>query len=129
MALTRVKEGSKVFLKSFDTSYIKVNKDIAEKIKAMKQFRPYNFKKVYLDEKIFNNDAMEWKIGYLNINGLIDGGHAEYLNSDYNLINLDLLGLSETKLDQSIQVVARLDSEEGKKNMTRCFFQVNVLLF
>ena len=129
VALTRVKEGSKVFLKSFDTSYIKVNKDIAEKIKAMRQFRPYNFKKVYLDETIFDNDAKEWKIGYLNINGLIDGGHAEYLNSDYNLINLDLLVLSETKLDQSIQVesveklfsnwtiVARFDSKEGKKNM------------
>ena len=41
------------------------------------------------------------KIGYLNINGLLDGGHGEYLNDDKNQINLDLLALAESKLDKS----------------------------
>ena len=33
VALTRVKMGSAVFLKSFDPSYIQVNKSIEEKVK------------------------------------------------------------------------------------------------
>ena len=70
VALTRVREGSKVFLRSFHCSYILVNKAIEEKIDAMRKFRKYSFKKVYLDEKIFNQDNCEVKIGYLNINGI-----------------------------------------------------------
>ena len=40
----------------------------------------------------------EVKIGYLNINGLTHAHHGEYLNEDKNLINLDIIALSETKL-------------------------------
>ena len=40
VALTRVRLGNKVFLKSFDPSYIKVNKSIEEKVDAMRKFRP-----------------------------------------------------------------------------------------
>ena len=86
VALTRVKEGSKVFLKSFEKSYIKVDKSIKSKIEAMKLCRPYKFKKIYLDEDVFDEtEKNEVKVGYLNINGLIDGNHAQYLNSDHNL--------------------------------------------
>ena len=35
VALTRVREGESVYLRSFDTSYIKVNKKIEEKVDAM----------------------------------------------------------------------------------------------
>ena len=38
VVLTRVKEGRKVFLKSFDKSYIQVKKSIEEKVTAMKKF-------------------------------------------------------------------------------------------
>ena len=38
VALTRVREGCKVFLKSFDRSYIQVNKAIEEKVNAMRKF-------------------------------------------------------------------------------------------
>ena len=85
VALTRVKMGSKVFLRSFDQSFIKVNKSIEEKVNAMRKFRKYNFKKIYLDEQIFEIEGNETKAGYLNINGLMEGGHAEYLNADLNL--------------------------------------------
>ena len=37
----------------------------------------------------------------MNINGLVEGEHAEYLNQDKNLADLDLLAISETKLDSS----------------------------
>ena len=99
VALTRVKEGSKVYLKSFDKSFIKVNQVIEEKVDAMRKYRKYTCKKIYLDEKIFKVENSEIKIGYLNINGLDDGSHAFYLNADHNLRYLDFLVLAETKLN------------------------------
>ena len=129
VALTRVKEGSKVFLKSFEKSYIQVNKSIEEKMEAMKKFRQYKFKKIYLDDKIFKIDNSEVKAGYLNINGLVEGNHSEYLNNDHNLRNLDFLVLAETKLDEQCEtqslrdtlhnwdIFNRYDSEDGSKHM------------
>ena len=129
VALTRVKMGSKAFLKSFDAKYIQVNKSIEEKVAAMRKFRQYKFKKIYLDEKIFENEDDEIKIGYLNINGLLEGGHAEYLNADKNLLNLDILALAETKLENNSKndqikktmsnwrIIGRYDSEDGLKHM------------
>ena len=129
VALTRVREGCKVFLKSFDRTYIKVNQSIEEKVNAMRKFRPYLMKKVYLDEQIFQNENDEIKLGYLNINGLSDGNHGKYLNSDHNLLQLDILVLSETKLENNDvsskaikdldnwTVLKRYDSGDGKKHM------------
>ena len=129
VALTRVRLGSKVFLKSFDKSYIQVNKSIEEKVEAMIKFRHYNFKKIYLDDQIFKFDKDEIKVGYLNINGLMDGGHAEYLDADFNLRSLDILVLAETKLDETVKndqiekllknwnLIGRYDSEDGIRHM------------
>ena len=129
VALTRVKMGCKVFLRSFDRRYIKTNKDVQEKIDAMRKFNSYNFKNIYLDEKIFETEEDEVKLGYWNINGLMNAGHAQYLNNDYNLLSLDLLVLSETKLEKNISVdeiskilsswkiIARFDSEDQRKHM------------
>ena len=98
VAITRVKEGKAVYLRSFDKSYIQANKIIEEKVDAMIKHRGYEFKKIYLDQKIFYLKDQEIKIGYLNINGLLDGNHDIYLNADINLNNLDVLVLAETKL-------------------------------
>ena len=129
VALTRVREGKKVFLKSFEKSFIQVNKSIEEKVNAMKLFRSYQFKKIYLDETIFEVNNSEIKAGYLNINGLLDGNHGDYLNADHNLKNLDILVLAETKLDQHYSmekvkatlsnwnVFNRYDAEDGLKHM------------
>ena len=129
VALTRVREGRKVFLKSFDRSYIQVNTKIEEKINSMIKHRSYIFKKIYLDDKVFKIDEKEIRVGYLNINGLLDGGHAQYLNADKNLNNLDILVLAETKLDvncseQKIEshldnwnILARYDSKDERKHM------------
>ena len=129
MALRRVREGNKVFLKSFEKSYIQANKTIEGKIEAMKKFRPYKFKNIYLDQKIFKLDMCEIKAGYLNINGLVDGNHAEYLNADHNLKNLDMLVLAETKLDHHCSswtlsetlndwnIFDRYDADDGSKHM------------
>ena len=95
----------------------------------LKQCRKYLFKKIYLDQNIFENDDCEIKAGYLNINGIVDGNHAHYLNADHNLKHLDILVIAETKLDKSYgnqdlsetlnnwNIVARYDSEDGVKHM------------
>ena len=129
VALTRVRDGSKVYLKSFERSYIMVNKAIEDKVETMKKFRSYKFKKIYLDQKIFEIDNCEIRAGYLNINGLVDGNHAEYLNADHNLKHLDILVLAETKLDKHCSdkklvdalsnwnIFNRYDSEDNIKHM------------
>ena len=106
-----------------------MNKKIEEKVDAMIKRRSYEFKKVYLDQQIFQNEKDEIKVGYLNINGLQDGNHEQYLNADKNLINLDILVLAETKLVAGCEnkeidewlnnwtIVGRYDSEDGKKHM------------
>ena len=129
VALTRVRKGNKVFLRSFDPSYIQVNKKIEEKVNAMIKYRSYEFKKIYLDEDIFEHQVKEWKIGYLNINGLLDGNHATYFNSDKNLLNLDLVVLAETKLTCEVKnsiveseltnwnILKRFDASKSVKHM------------
>ena len=69
---------------------------------AMIKLRSYSYKKIYLKNQIFEEYGREVKIGYLNVNGLIDGNHAEYIDKDRNLLQLDILVLAETKLSKSI---------------------------
>ena len=95
----------------------------------MKKFKQYQFKKIYLDEEIFKMKNSEIKVGYLNINGLLDGNHAEYINSDHNLKNLDILVIAETKLSKDYEdelitntlqkwnIFNRYDSNDGIKHM------------
>ena len=51
VALTRVREGKHVFLKSVEPSYVYYNINVEEKIAAIRKFKPYRFKKKYLSEK------------------------------------------------------------------------------
>ena len=129
VALTRVREGRYVYLKSFDKSFIKVNKKIEEKVEAMLKFNKYEYKKVYLDQKIFEVDEYEMKVGYLNINGLLEGNHGIYLNADKNLNNLDFIVLAETKLTKECdtkvlenslsnwKILGRYDSQDQRNHM------------
>jgi hypothetical protein len=64
----------------------------------MRKFRRYPMYKLYLEDKVFVNDKLELKIGYLNINDLTAEFHAEYVNADKNLTKLDLLALADTRL-------------------------------
>ena len=98
VAISRVTTCDKLFLRSFDLSYVKVNKGVEEKIEIMRNNQPYKFKKTYLDERVFKLDHKDLKIGYLNVNGLCDLLHVDYIIVDKNLLNLDLLCLSDTRL-------------------------------
>ena len=129
VAISRASFSENVYLRDFDPTYIKVKKEIADKIDAMRILRPYKFKKIFNDDQVFNIPDKEMKIGYLNINGLLDANHFQYLNNDKNLLNLDLLALAETKLTKETEnmdiqeklnnfdLVQRFDSNDGKKHM------------
>ena len=129
VALTRVRNGSKVFLKSFDPSYIVENKSIETKLEAFKQLNSYRTKKIYVNDKVFESEVDELKVAYLNCNGLMVANHCEFINHDKNLINVDLLSLAETKLTESYsnedielgltnwKVVKRFDATDGKAHM------------
>ena len=129
VALTRVKEGKDVYLKSFNESYITVNKRVEEKIETMRKFKPYTFKKIYVSEQIFEDRTDELKLGYFNINGFMSSNHAEYIDSDINLLYLDFLVISETWLNPTIsnaevinrlenwKVLKRLDATDNRKHM------------
>ena len=129
VAVTRVRSGTKLFLKSFERSYIKTNKEIKEKIIAMRKFKPYINKKIYIDETVFKDPASEIKIGYLNINGVDCESHSHYLNHDHNLKNLNMLVLSETKIQKDYSdsklesdlddwnIIQRYDAGDGSKHM------------
>ncbi|MCS5579593.1 MAG: hypothetical protein NZ837_03545, partial [Gammaproteobacteria bacterium] len=127
VAITRVTNGSKLWLRNFSVTYIKTDPLISATINTMRLQYPYTMKKRYLREDIFTEESV--KVGYLNINGLMSGYHAEYVNGDYNLQNLDLLALAETHLTKDIanetiekimtnwKILDRLDAKDGKHHM------------
>ena len=129
VAITRVRVGANLYLRDFDPSYIKFSKEINDKVKQMQVEKPYKFFKLYLHEKCFKLDDKDHKTGYLNINGLTDSLHSEYLNADRNLQNLNLLCVSDTRLTQkdtneSLEevltnwiVLHRQDSDDHRKHM------------
>ena len=128
VAITRVKSGNKLYLRSFEKSHIKVDPRIEYVINTMKFARPYQMKKVYMNESIFQ-EGEELKVGYLNINNLLDGYHADYLNGDHNLNSLDILAISETHLTSNVSteelenvlsnfdIKARYDSPDNNHHM------------
>ena len=114
VALTRVKEGKNVYLKQFDESHITFNEKVERKISAMRQYKAYRFKKVYLSDQVFKETNKEVKLGYFNMRGFQESNHAEYLDNDKNLLGLHLLVVAETWLSDKttnrvIQNLARLN--------------------
>ena len=92
----------------------------------MIKFKQYQFKKTYLNQRIFELDSQEVKVGYLNINGFNEAGHSHYFDSDKNLVDLDIIVLAETKLTNQVQIdgilsnwtiVGRYDSRDSRPHM------------
>ena len=129
VALTRVKEGRNVYLKSFDESYITFNERVENKIAAMREFKAYTFKKIYVSDPIFKENNKEVKLGYFNMRGFLESNHAKYLDHDKNLLKLHFLIISETWLTSDIpnkivieklknwRIIKRLDATDNKKHM------------
>ena len=85
--MSRVRYGENLFLEDFKPDYIKANDEVEKKMASMKLFVPYNFKKVYTDNPIFEDNDRELKIGYINIRSLYEGKSDLFLNADQNLLN------------------------------------------
>ena len=96
---------------------------------AMKVFRPYVFKKIYLKEKIFIDSGRSLKIGYLNINNIFKHLTFEMLNEDDNLLNLDILIVSDTRSQKETtteniasflrnwSIIGRYDSKDALRHL------------
>ena len=127
-AITRVHRGDDLYLRSFERCFIQNEPKVEWEINRLRALRPFSKSKVYLYEEIFVPSS-ELKVGYLNINSLLDSLHGQYLNADKNLAHLDLLCLAETHLlpsttDDSLRLVltnyeilARFDSNDNRKHL------------
>ena len=127
--MSRVRRGEDLYLRDFKPEYISANWTVEMKMNAMKISCPYNFQKVYLDSKIFNQQDNEIKIGYININSLLTGQSCTFLNHDENLLNLDVLVVSDTRLQQDTtddhlgeelsnwNILKRFDAYDDMKHM------------
>ena len=127
-AITRVHRGDDLYLRSFERCFIQNEPKVEWEINRLRALRPFSKSKVYLYEEIFVPSS-ELKVGYLNINNLLDSLHGQYLNADKNLAHLDLLCLAETHLlpstsDDSLslvltnyEILARFDSNDNKKHL------------
>ena len=128
VAITRVTEANKLYLRNFVRNQIVIDPRVEYAINTMLMAHRYSMKKVYITEQIFEN-VDDIKIGYLNINSLLNGHHAEYINVDHNLGGLDVLTIAETHLTSNIStehienvltnwvVKFRFDSPDQKPHM------------
>ena len=130
-ALSRVRNGKSVFLKDFKHEYVKAEKNVEEKLTTMEIFTPYTFKRVYCDQDIFDGESVpkEIKLGYINTNNLLSGHSVLFLNSNSNILSLDILVVADTRLTDDTtsdgldslltnwNVIDRLDAVDGRQHM------------
>ena len=132
VALTRVRNGASFYLIDFKPEYIQANQDVEKKLLSMITFSSYNFKKIYLDNDIFDGDTdsnKELKIGYINTNDLSVSSSDVFINSNANLLHLDILCVADTRLtkvkssedlERSLcnwSILQRFDSYDGGEHM------------
>ena len=128
-AMSRVRSGQDLYLRDFSPDYIKAHDFVETKLKAMKICSPYNFKKICLDIPIFKDPEDELKIGYININSVLEGQSDELLNQDENLLALDFLVVADTRLTKKTKteqlcgkfsnwrILKRFDADDGIDHM------------
>ena len=128
-AMSRVRFGKDLYLRDFNPEYISCNMWVEYKLNAMKISQPYTFKKVLLNAKIFEQPENELKIGYININSLLTGQSCSFLNRDENLLDLDILVVADTRLQQDTneeqlrdglsnwRILKRFDAYDEMKHM------------
>ena len=100
--MSRVKNEYALFIRNFECKQIVCNDEYSKEMEDLQKNRKYEYVNTYLKDKIFIDDNSEVKLGYLNINGLKN--KVEDIDEDKNLLNLDCLVLSETKLGKETEV-------------------------
>ena len=129
VAITRVRNRDSLFLRDFDKSYIKTANEVNAKIEEMRKERPYIFSKLSIQNKCFQIDDTDFKVGYININDLTSSSHSKYLNFDKNLMNLEILCIADSRLTSREDseylkdaldnwvLLHRFDCQDGRKHM------------
>ena len=125
-AITRVHSGDDLYLRSFETCFIQNDRRVEWEINRLRTTRLFPKSKIYLHEEIFSEGDGELKVGYINVCGLLESLHSEYLDADRNLAHLDLICVAETHLlptttDEKIketltnwEIFSRYDAEDNR---------------
>ena len=100
--MSRVKNEYALFIRNFECKQIVCNDEYSKEMEDLQKNRKHEYVNTYLKDKIFIDDNSEVKLGYLNINGLKN--KVEDIDEDKNLLNLDCLVLSETKLGKETEL-------------------------
>ena len=99
VGITRVRSAAGIFVRNFSPSQVQCREDVKKELAILQRNKQYQFSKTYLKTKVWENES-EFKIGYLNINGLHH--NLNNFNKDSNLSNLDFICIAETKLGSTI---------------------------
>ena len=102
MAVSRVRNEYSLFIRNFDVKQIHANEKYIAEMESLRTKKTYQFVNTYIDDQIFEDGSTEIKLGYLNINSLLN--KVEDIDEDKNLLGLDILVLSETRLSKETQV-------------------------
>ena len=100
VGMTRIRSAAGLFVRNFEPSQVLCRNDVKKELSILKNTRKYIMYQTFLDDKIWKDETNELKIGYQNIDGLID--KIADLDSDINLSHLDFLCLGQTKLTPDI---------------------------
>ena len=123
---TRVRSAQGLFVRNFSVSQIQCREDVKKQLQILQKNKQYQFSKTYLETQIWENKR-EYKIGYLNINGLHH--NLNNFDTDSNLSKLDFICIAETKLGSQIDTEA-INNELGKgsntlnENITPTYFKI-----
>ena len=118
--MSRVKNEYALFIRNFECKQIVCNDEYSKEMEDLQKNRKYEYVNTYLKDKIFIDDNSEVKLGYLNINGLKN--KVEDIDEDKNLLSLDCLVLSETKLGKETELnlqnwnIERFDLDDKNSN-------------
>ena len=107
---TRVRSSQGLFIRNFSVSQIQCRDDVKKQLQILQKNKQYQFSKTYLQTQIWETKG-EFKIGYLNINGLHH--NLNNFDMDSNLSNLDFICIAETKLGSQIET-EEINNELGK---------------
>ena len=92
MAVSRVRNEYSLFIRNFHPKQIFANEKYIDEIEKLRTKKAYQFVNTYLHDQIFENGSTEIKLGYLNINSILN--KVEDIDEDKNLSELDILVLS-----------------------------------
>ena len=100
-----------IFLKSFKNTYVYCDPCVLKEYECLENTAQYQFVNTYLYDPCFFYAStrlptlQEFKLSYLNINGLLHSDHLECLRNDLNLISSDIICIAVKKISMLMLVL------------------------